>query len=296
VSSKPAHLGPAYGAQFHDESVARAYAARPPYPRELFEWLSELQRPRGGRILELGCGTGDLTLGLSARAERVDAVEPSAAMLAVARRRAGADEPRIRWIEATAEEAAFDGPYALAVAAESLHWMEWEVVLPKVAAALTPGAVLAIVEREHVGPLPWDAELSRLISAYSTNREFRPYDLVNELTTRGLFRQAGRRTTTPVAFAQSIADHIECMHSRNGFSRDRMAADAAAAFDAAYRRLLERYCADDVVRFSTVATIVWGSPHGDRDGDGDGGGGGGGGAGTAPHSGQRAPGGVARRS
>jgi len=97
VSSKPAHLGPAYGAQFHDESVARAYAARPPYPRELFEWLSELQRPRGGRILELGCGTGDLTLGLSARAERVDAVEPSAAMLAVARPpHSGADDRRIR--------------------------------------------------------------------------------------------------------------------------------------------------------------------------------------------------------
>jgi SAM-dependent methyltransferase len=263
LTPKPAHLGPEYGEQFRDESVVRAYAARPPYPGELFEWLAALQRPaRGltGPILELGCGTGDLTFGLVGIADRLDAVEPSAAMLAAARRRAGADDRRIRWIEATAEAAAFEGPYALAVAAESLHWMAWDVVLPKVAAALAPGAVLAIVEREHVGPLPWDAELSRLIAAYSTNRAFRPYDLVAELTMRGLFREAGRRTTTPLAFSQSIADHVECMHSRNGFSRERMAADAAAAFDAAYRELLERYCADGVVALRTVATLVWGVP------------------------------------
>ncbi len=119
-----------------------------------------------------------------------------------------------------AEDAALDGPYSLVVAAESLHWMDWSVVLPKVAAELVPGAYLALVERGEEG-LAWSAELGQLISMYSTNKEFRSYNLVHELKIRGLFQEVGRRPTAPVPFDQSIDDHIELMHSRNGLSRDR---------------------------------------------------------------------------
>ena len=256
---KPAHLDPIYGAQFQDRSVARAYSLRPPYPPAAFGMLGGLQPPGLQWILELGCGTGDLTFGLLGRADRIDAIEPSSEMLSVAQGRAGADDPRIRWIQATAEKAKFNGPYSLAVAAESLHWMDWSVVLPKVAVELGRGAYLAIVERgeEH---LPWSTELRQLISKYSTNRDFRPYDLVHELTIRGLFREIDRRTTPPAPFAQSITDHIELMHSRNGFSRDRMTAGSAAEFDQLYRELLEKHCADGVVRVDTTAAVVWGIP------------------------------------
>jgi SAM-dependent methyltransferase len=224
--------------------------------------LDQLQPPGRRVILELGCGTGDVTLGLLGRADRIDAVEPSSAMLSVARGRPGADDAAIRWISSTAETAVFDGPYSLAIAAESLHWMEWGVVLPKVAAALAPGALLAVAERGIFGPLPWDVEMGRLVAKYSTNREYRPYDLVGELTSRALFREVGRQTTLPVAFAQSIEDHVLSLHSRNGFSRDRMGHDSAREFDTRVRRLLERHCPDQTVRLETVASIVWGVPDG----------------------------------
>jgi trans-aconitate methyltransferase len=257
---KPAHLGPQYGAQFQDESVARAYRARPPYPPAFFDVLDQLQAPGGRTVLELGCGTGDVTLGLLGRAERIDAVEPSFAMLSAARGRPRANDPSVRWIHATAEAAAFEGPYSLAVAAESLHWMEWGVVLPKVAAALEPGALLAVAERGNAGPLPWDGEMGRLVARYSTNQEYRPFDLVGELTSRGLFREVGRRTTAPLAFSQRVEDYILSFHSRNGFSRDRMDPDSAREFDTRLRRLLERHYPDQMVRLQTVATIVWGVP------------------------------------
>jgi SAM-dependent methyltransferase len=222
--------------------------------------LEKLQ-PAGPRnVLELGCGTGDATFGLLRFADRIDAVEPSSEMLSVAWRRAGAEDPRIRWIRAPSEQAEFYGPYSLALAAESLHWMEWSTVLPKVAAALAPGAFLVLAERGASERMPWDTELGELIGKYSTNREFRPYDLVSEITGRSLFREAGRRTTAPMPFAQSIDDHIESMHSRNGFSRDRMPAESAMEFDALYRQLLDRYCPEDVVRLQTVATVIWGYP------------------------------------
>jgi SAM-dependent methyltransferase len=257
---KPPHLAPRYGAQFEDTSIAAAYHTRPPYPVEFFDILSELHTSGARRIVELGCGTGDATLALAAQAERVDAIEPSAAMLAVARGRGGAHDPRINWIQAPAESADFNGPYSLAVAAESVHWMEWNVVLPRLANALAEDAVLVLAERCGAAEMPWDALVGRLIAKYSTNREYQPYDLVEELTSRGLFREVGRRTTAAVDFAQSVDDRLESMHSRNGFSRDRMNPAAAAEFDEAFRQLLQRHCPDGIVRVPTVVNLVWGRP------------------------------------
>jgi ubiquinone/menaquinone biosynthesis C-methylase UbiE len=201
-------------------------------------------------------------LGLVTDAECVDAVEPSAEMLAIAQQRLKPNESRVSWIHAPAEVATFQGPYSLAIAAESLHWMEWSLVLPKVAAALAPRGVLVLAERASIGRMPWDDELATLIAKYSTNQEYHPYDLVQELTTRGLFTAIGRRTTSPAEFCQSIDDHIESMHSRNGFSRQRMTRDSAKEFDDAFRRLLERACSDGIVRLQTIVNVIWGNPRG----------------------------------
>lgn len=260
TTAKPAHLGPAYGAQFEDERVARSYATRPPYPAEVFETLDALM-PGGPRhALDLGCGTGDVALGLVGRAARITGVDRSEAMLHVARGRQGGDHPSLAWRCAAAEDFAFDGPYALVVAGESLHWMDWPRVLPRIAGALAPGAVLAIVEGRVVMGVPWAAALEGLFPRFSTNRDYRPYDLVVELAARDLFREAGRRTTAPVAFAQAIDDYVESFHTRNGLSRERMGPAAAAEFDAALRGLAAPHCPDGVVRGRVATRVVWGAP------------------------------------
>lgn len=261
MKPKPAHLGPQYGEQFQDRGIAAAYRTRPPYLAEFFTVLEKLHAPAPRKILELGCGTGDATVGLIDQADRIDAVEPSEQMLAIAKQRIPQIEPqRVRWMHCSAETAKLDGPYSLAVAAESLHWMEWSIVLPKIAKALVPGAVLVLAERGGAGQLPWDDQVGHLISKYSTNQEFRRYDLVNELTSRGLFRPIGRHLTAAVEFSQSIDEHIESMHSRNGFSRDGMTPQAAEEFDAAFRQLLQRHCPNGIVRLPVTVTIIWGHP------------------------------------
>jgi len=259
VTDKPEHLGPEWGEQFRDRSVVRAYGARPPYPRGTVELLESLLPPGPARVLELGCGSGDLSLQLAPRVAALDALDPSEPMLEAARARAGASHPNVRWLAAAAESFQPDSAYSLAVAAESLHWMEWSVVLPRVASWLRPGAVLAIVTRE-LAPLPWDAELGKLIATHSTNRGFRAYDLVAELERRGLFREKGRRRTEPEPFAQPVADYVESFHSRNGFSRERMSARAAAEFDAALSAAVARHAPDAVVRAAGRALVVWGTP------------------------------------
>ena len=256
---KPAHLGPAYAAQFEDETIASAYHTRPPYPPALFERLGRLQ-PARGRILDLGCGTGDIALGLLNYAERVDALDPSAAMLRIARSRPSASDPRVRWIESSAETFQPDASYSLIVAAESLHWMDWPVVIRWISRALDPSASLALVSGRRFDPLPWDHELGSIIARYSTNKEYRPYDLVEELTARRLFRETGRTSTPPIPFAQSLDEYIESFHTRNGLSRQRMTRDAATHFDAAVRSLVSRTSHDTAVHGTLTATAIWGTP------------------------------------
>lgn len=261
MKPKPSHLQPEYGAQFGDKSVAETYGTRLPYPPELFDFLVRLSGNPAQPILDLGCGTGDIALGIAALTTGlVDAVDQSEAMLAVARRRRLEGPASVRWFCESAEEFRLGGPYALVVAGESLHWMDWNLVLPKIEGALSRGAHLAIVEgREFKNP-PWRAELLGLIPRYSTNQAYQPYDLIQELTSRGLFREVGRRTIHGGSSSQPIDDYIESFHTRNGFSRERMPLDQAHRFDDAARSLVGPFAKNGVVSGVTTTSVVWGLP------------------------------------
>lgn len=258
---KPAHLGPQYGAQFSDASIVAAYRFRPPYPAETFEILGRLLAPGPRVVLDAGCGNGDLALSLLETAERVDAVDPSAAMLAAGRARPGGADPRLHWIAASMEDAQLNGPYALITTGESLHWMDWPVVMRRFRELLAPGAPLAIVNRVEE-PNPWATDLQQRINQYSTNRDYQPYDLIQELTQRGLLQVAGSEHTASESFTQPIDDYIESIHSRNGFSRERMTVDAALAFDRTVREILQPYAIEDKVTLRVSGSVVWGMPAG----------------------------------
>jgi SAM-dependent methyltransferase len=261
MQPKPRHLGPEYGAQFADASVVDAYQHRPPYPAETFAILGELLRGPQRSVLDAGCGRGELARGLLAVAEHVevDAVDPSAAMLVAGRALPGGDDSRLRWIAGAIEDAPLYPPYGLAVAGESAHWFDWPRAFPRLRAALVPGGYLALVGRA-TAPNAWDVDLLALIQRSSTNRDYQPYDLLAELATRGLFAVVGRRDTALSSFQQPLSAYIESVHSRNGFSRERMTSGAARAFDAAARELLAAYGVGESVELTVGASITWGYP------------------------------------
>lgn len=100
-------------------------------------------------ILDLGCGTGVLTLELAVDGRRVVGVDPARAMLAVARRKPGAD--RVQWV--TGDASALGTPAADLVlmtgnvAQVFLDDKEWATTLRAIHAALRPGGHLAFESR-----------------------------------------------------------------------------------------------------------------------------------------------------
>ena len=247
------------GRAFLDAEVVRNYRYRQPYPTEIFEILEGLLvEPR--TVLDAGSGTGALTIGLARFAKRVDAVDPSAAMLREARQKPGADSERIRWIEGTAETARLDPPYGLVTTGASIHWMDPDVVMPRFRDALATGGVLAIVNSESdYAKQEWRDEFIDLIRRFEPGSHHLEFvDLVRSLEASGHFVREGQRTAAPVPYEQSIDDYMTMLASTSALSRitlgdraDDFARDARAIFA---RNALTR------VRAELVAEVVWGRP------------------------------------
>jgi SAM-dependent methyltransferase len=256
-------FAPQYASIFGDASVVRAYQYRPPYPPETFEiLLSLIDHDASSRtVLDAGCGPGTIARALVRQVDHIDAVDIAAPMIAAGKGLPGGDDAKLCWIHGAIEHAPVHSPYALIVAAASLHWMHWETVMTRFCEMLTPGGHLAVVE-EVREPTPWSDALD-FIGEYSLNKDFQPYDMLTvtqELTARGLFRQVGSRMTAPVSFCQSVDDYVESFHARNGLSRDRMDANAASAFDRRLRALVSRYCPNGIVELQMRGRVIWGKP------------------------------------
>ena len=256
---KPKHLGVQYAEVFEDSSVVEAYQYRPSYPMEVFEILSSLITNEPRCVLDVGCGTGFLARDLVNYVERVDAVDFSQNMIEMGKRLPNGDNPRLRWLYGAVEHVALEPPYALITAAESLHWMDWNIVLPRFHELLSPGGYVAIVGHE-TPPASWYDSLQEIIPCYSTNKEFQAYDLVSMLQQHGLFQVVGQKATAPVPFVQSVDEYIESFHARNGFSKERMGAEQAEAFDNEARAILLKTYSDGVMNLHIVGQVVWGIP------------------------------------
>lgn len=134
------------------DGVAQLYdEVRPGYPEALFDDIVALSGiPPGGRILEIGPGTGQATVPFARRGYHLLAIELGERLAAVAREnlaaypgvevRTGAFED---W---PVEEGAFD----LAIAATAFHWIDPALGYPKLHRALRPAGAIALFRNEHV--------------------------------------------------------------------------------------------------------------------------------------------------
>jgi SAM-dependent methyltransferase len=126
------------------DAIAEDYDRfRPGYPPALVDEACAIAGLRpGSPVLEIGCGTGQLTVALAERGLRIDAVDPGPNMVAAARRRA----PVARFHVGRFEDVELPaGGFAAVFSAAAFHWVEPDVGWVKVARLLRPGGVLALL-------------------------------------------------------------------------------------------------------------------------------------------------------
>jgi SAM-dependent methyltransferase len=130
------------------DAVAAEYdRSRPGYPDALVDRACQIAGiGRYDGVLEIGCGSGQLTRSLVARNLRVVAVEPGERLVSFAEQHLnGAGE--VEFVKARFEDATLPARHFRAVfSAAAFHWIDPDVSWEKVARLLRPQGTLALLQ------------------------------------------------------------------------------------------------------------------------------------------------------
>jgi SAM-dependent methyltransferase len=155
-----------YGKVF-DRVAAEYDRHRPSYPEELIDLACQTARlVSGDRVLEIGCGTGQLTRSLLDRGLCVTAIEPGAQLVELARGRLQGTAGELTLVQARFEDARLPHErFRAAFSASAIHWVDPDVGWRRVADALVPGGTLALVQYFGLQEPRSDEDQQGLLSA-----------------------------------------------------------------------------------------------------------------------------------
>jgi SAM-dependent methyltransferase len=138
------------------DGAAQLYQdSRPGYPDEIVDLtVATAGLAAGSTVLEVGCGTGQLTERLAGFGFHLTAIDIGPSMVATARDRLADAAVSFRVISFE-DFAAPDGSFDLIVSATAFHWIDPEIKFRKSAWLLRPGGWLAVLatDQSYDGPL-----------------------------------------------------------------------------------------------------------------------------------------------
>lgn len=222
-----------------------------------------------GRLLDIGCGPGSLTVPLAAHVTEAVGVDADQAMLDEAAR---AGVANARWMRMRAEELPADlGRFRLVTFAQSFHWFDRPLVAATVRGMLEPGGVCVHVHAtthrgidDETGP-PYPA-IGELVRRYlgpvpRAGRGVAPNRKAGEEI--DIYRTAG--FTGPARFevpgwavTRTVDEVVAAAFSVSGSTPHLFGADREA-FEADLRELLERTASNGVFteRMREIAIDIW---------------------------------------
>jgi SAM-dependent methyltransferase len=137
-------------AEFRDRRLVEVYDAECGWSREDDFFASIVNERANARVVDLGCGTGRLAIGLARAGHEVTGIDPAHASLDAARAKPGAQ--LVTWREGTADDlpaAAFDVAVMTShVAQIFVSDDDWHRTLAALHRALVPSGTLAFDSRD----------------------------------------------------------------------------------------------------------------------------------------------------
>lgn len=150
------------------QSAAAHYlAGRPAYaPRLIARVAGMAGLGAADRVLDLGCGPGQLACAFAPMVAEVLAVDPSAEMIAAGRELAPGN---VRFVQASSYDLTPEmGPVRLVTMGRSFHWMDRADTLRRLEAIVAPGGAVALFHDDHPD-LPdnaWEAKWTAVLDRY----------------------------------------------------------------------------------------------------------------------------------
>ena len=188
------------------EEAAAYERGRPSYPPEAIDWLLS----DGARnVLDLGAGTGKLTVRLVQRGLDVIAVDPIPEMLEVL----SSSLPDTPALLGTAEDIPLpDDSVDSVLVAQAWHWFDPERAISEVARVLRPGGRLGLVWNTRDERLGWVKDLGRIVG-YEKDPFSQPVSLPAPFVDVERHQVEWTSYLTPQALIDLVASRSYCITS-----------------------------------------------------------------------------------
>ncbi len=225
--NKPDHLSREHGDQFSDKSIVEHYSFRPAYTNDVIEFLSSCLNIPVMSVLDVGSGTGEISIPLSEKGHYVVGVDPSFEMTQVANDK----NSNVLFVHSYIEDFISDSGFDLIVAANSIHWVDWTLAFPKFKSLAYKHTKIAIITGGDLVIAGLESDILDIIKKYSTTDNFKPYNVISMLENQRFIKNTNAYSFPVATVTQPISEYIASFHARNGFSIERMGVEKALRFD-----------------------------------------------------------------
>ena len=253
------------GQSFESIEVAEHYKYRPDYPSELFAKLYELSAHHR-RALDLGCGTGKVARRICELFDSVTAVDASASMLSAAKELEDKGSQNISWVCSLAEEADFaDCSFDLIIAAASVHWMDHELLFPRLLRHVADDHVFAVIDGDGAYQPPWQNDWNDFLRKWIFELKGESYEsgernssFEKKMKRHREWMSLEGEASFEHNFSQTVEDFIRCQFSRDTFAPSKLGG-RIQEFSEDLRQVVSPHADDeDMLAYRVQSRLEWG--------------------------------------